>query len=67
MKTYTIRDGFSFRMDDNSVKTGGDTIDLDDDVAAMHLHKLEQVTAEAEPSAKQAKPAPAPSTSADSE
>lgn len=42
-KTYKIRDGFSFVMPDQSVKVGGDTIDLDDDIAANHAHKLELV------------------------
>ncbi|MDY7537674.1 hypothetical protein QN372_00795 [Undibacterium sp. RTI2.1] len=43
MKTYKIREGFSFVMDDNTVKIGGDLIDVEDDVAANHSHKLELV------------------------
>ena len=39
-KKYLIRDGFSFVEPDATVKTGGDTIELPDDVAAEHLHKL---------------------------
>jgi hypothetical protein len=42
-KKYTIRDGFTFRGDDGKVASGGDTIDLEDDVAQLHLHKLEPV------------------------
>lgn len=41
MKRYTIREGFSFVMPDNSVKVGGDTVDLPDDVAEQHFHKFE--------------------------
>ena len=39
-KDYLIRDGFSFVESDGTVITGGDTIELPDDVAAEHLHKL---------------------------
>jgi hypothetical protein len=42
-KKYMIRDGFTFRGDDGKVAAGGDTIDLEDDVAQLHLHKLEPV------------------------
>lgn len=40
-KKYTIRAGFSFVMDDRSVKVGGDVVDLEDDIASGHAHKLE--------------------------
>lgn len=52
MKTYIIREGFTFVGDDGKQKFGGDTIELEDDVAAVHLHKLELVEAEADPAAK---------------
>lgn len=49
MAKYIVRDGFLVIMQvrSNDGKThdktiiGGETIDLDDDVAALHLHKLE--------------------------
>jgi hypothetical protein len=40
---YKIRGGFSFVMDDRTVKSGGDIVDLEDDVARGHAHKLEPV------------------------
>lgn len=40
-KKYTIREGFSFIGDNNEVKTGGAVIELEDDMAANHAHKLE--------------------------
>lgn len=57
MKTYTIRSGFSFVMPNGDVKGGGDTVDLPDDVADQHLHKLESEP-EPEPKAKRAFEAP---------
>lgn len=45
-KQYKIRAGFTFVMDDRTVKTGGDVLDLEDDVAKDHAHKLEPVEAE---------------------
>lgn len=42
-KKYTIREGFSFIGDNNEVKSGGEIVELDDDVAANHAHKLELV------------------------
>jgi hypothetical protein len=45
-KTYKIRDGFSFVMDDRTVKGGGDIVELEDDVAKGHAHKLEPVETE---------------------
>jgi hypothetical protein len=47
-RSYTIRSGCSFRRDDGSLATGGDTIELEDDVASAHAEKLEPVTVEAE-------------------
>lgn len=41
-KKYKIRDGFTF-VDGADMKIGGDVIELEDDVAANHLHKLEAV------------------------
>ena len=42
-RKYMIRDGFSFIGDNNEVKSGGEIVELDDDVAANHAHKLELV------------------------
>lgn len=42
-KKYTIRAGFTFRDDDGDLAVGGDTIELEDDVAKLHAHKLELV------------------------
>ncbi|MFZ6734738.1 hypothetical protein ACO0LG_22635 [Undibacterium sp. Ji42W] len=47
MKKFVIRDGFSFVLPNNEVLTGGDTIDLPDDIAALHAHKLEEVVKKA--------------------
>lgn len=58
MKTYKIRDGFSFRRDDGTIIGGGETIDLAEDVAAQNLHKLEDVgAADAAPAAPAVTPA----------
>jgi hypothetical protein len=43
LKTYRIRSGCSFRLDDTTVRTGGETIELEDDVAASHADKIEPV------------------------
>lgn len=42
-KKYTIREGFTFVCSNNEVKTGGEILELEDDVAANHAHKLELV------------------------
>lgn len=42
-KKYTIRAGFTFRGDDGEVAGGGDIVELEDDVAQLHAHKLELV------------------------
>jgi hypothetical protein len=44
---YKIRDGFSFVMDDRTVKSGGDIVTLEDDVAKSHAHKLELIDSDA--------------------
>lgn len=46
-KKYTIREGFSFVDDSNNVKSGGEIVELEDDVAANHAHKLELVAEKA--------------------
>lgn len=46
-KTYRIRDGAAFRVDGGKRLVAGQTIELAEDVAAMHRDKLEVVTAEA--------------------
>ena len=47
MKTYTILSG-SFLMSDGSVRHAGETIELADDVAAMHAHNLQPVQTSAD-------------------
>lgn len=42
-KKYKIREGFTFVQSDQTVAVGGDIIELDDDVATQHAHKLEPV------------------------
>ena len=44
---YTINGGFSFLDSDGSTKTGGDTIELSDDVAAAHSEKVTPLEAPA--------------------
>lgn len=51
MKTYRIREGFSFIGDKGQVIPAGELIELSDDVAVLHLHRLEAVP-EAPKSAK---------------
>ena len=46
-RTYLIRGGASFLLGDGSVKTGGDTIELEDDVARIHADKIELPAQEA--------------------
>jgi hypothetical protein len=41
-KKYMIRPGFTFVDHQNTVKGGGEIIELEDDIAALHLHKLEE-------------------------
>lgn len=41
---YRILPGHSFRDSDNTVKTGGDTIELSEDVAKAHADKVELIT-----------------------
>jgi hypothetical protein len=68
MKKYKIRDGFTFIDENNAVRGGGSEIDLPDDIAQLHLHKLElaapvQTSAPrkaAGPKAAAATPAPTP-------
>jgi hypothetical protein len=46
MTAYRIRSGYRFRLPDGALKTAGDVIELDDDVAQMHVDKLEPVAEE---------------------
>ena len=55
---YMIRNGFTFVEHDGKVKVGGDIVELEDDVAAQHLHKLEDAPAPKK-AAKAPKSAPA--------
>lgn len=48
MKTYTITSG-SFRLDDGTLKQAGETVELHDDVAALHAGKLQPVEPAADP------------------
>jgi hypothetical protein len=60
-KKYMIRNGFTFVDHQGTAKVGGEVIELDDDVAALHLHKLEEAPAPKKV-AKVPKPAPAETT-----
>lgn len=45
MKTYIIKPGYSFRLDDAGAMRGaGERIELADDVAKVHAEKVELVT-----------------------
>jgi hypothetical protein len=46
MTAYRIRSGGRFRLADGTLKTVGDVIELDDDVAQMHVDKLEPAAEE---------------------
>ncbi len=46
MNAYLIISG-SFRMDDGSTKQTGETIELTDDVAALHPEKLQRIQVDA--------------------
>jgi hypothetical protein len=61
-RSYTIRSGCSFRRDDGSLATGGESIELEDDVAAAHAEKVEPVVAvpPEEPGEGEAEPAEPP-------
>jgi hypothetical protein len=59
-KKYKIRDGFTFRGDDGQTAGGGDMIELDDDVAELHAHKLELVEDPAKRRAQPKQPVPVP-------
>lgn len=54
MRAYLIRSGCRFRTADGQVKSAGDVIELDDDVAQVHADKLEPV--QAEPDTPEASP-----------
>lgn len=43
MPLYTIRPGHSFREADGSVKSGGQTIELGEDIAELHADKVDLV------------------------
>lgn len=53
MKTYRILPGAVFALGDGSTRTGGQTIELADDVAREHAHRIEAVRPE-EPAQPQA-------------
>lgn len=40
MSKYRINPGYSFRDVDGSIKAGGETIELSDDVAEAHAEKV---------------------------
>lgn len=46
MKTYLITSG-SFKLDDGTIKTAGETIELADDVAEANKHLLQAVPEDA--------------------
>jgi hypothetical protein len=58
-RAYTIRSGCSFRRDNGSLATGGDTIELEDDVATAHAEKIEPVADEPQAEAPADPPAEA--------
>jgi hypothetical protein len=58
-KKYIIRAGFTFRGDDGQLAAGGDTIELEDDVAKLHAHKLEPAEEAPKRRKQQASSAPA--------
>ena len=65
MKKYLVRNGFTFVGADNKVVGGGAEIELEDDVAQLHLHKLEpaapvQTSAPKKAAGAKAPPATAP-------
>jgi hypothetical protein len=61
-RAYRIRSGCSFRLADGSLKTAGEPIDLDDDVARDHADKLEPVQAPAPGPEAAPEPATDPAT-----
>lgn len=63
-KKYLIRAGFTFVDHQNNVKGGGDIVELEDDIAALHLHKLEEPPAPKK-TVKAPKPAPAEAAAGD--
>lgn len=54
-KKYLIRAGFTFVDYQGNVKGGGEIVELEDDIAALHLHKLDEPPVAKKP-AKVAKP-----------
>jgi hypothetical protein len=46
MTAHRIRSGCRFRLPDGTLRTEGDVIELDDDVAQAHADKLEAVPEE---------------------
>lgn len=50
MPKYRILSGHSFR-DGDKLKIGGDTIELDADMAALHVSKIEPIEDEQAPTA----------------
>lgn len=40
MSKYTVKDGEIFRLHDGSIVTGGSPIELDDESAAVHAHRI---------------------------
>lgn len=58
MSRYVIRPGHSFELAGGQVATGGEQIELADDVAALHADKVDPV----QPSAPAVDPAPGSSS-----
>lgn len=48
MPQYTIRGGYTFKEADGSTKSGGQTIELDDEMAKLHADKIDPVQASAQ-------------------
>ncbi len=53
-KKYIIRSGSSFRLDDVTVLHGGEVIELEDDVAALHADKIDPAPEDAVQTSEQA-------------
>lgn len=49
MKTYRVREGFVVRMDERITHDGGALVEMDEETASLHIHKLEEVAEEKHP------------------
>lgn len=42
-KTYRVRENFFVHLDEQKVLKGGDEVELDEETARAHFHKLEEI------------------------